>query len=121
MPEHDHDKLFPELTRELTDQKRRLAPGPMDAFREFGRAVYAEGAIPARTKQLIALAAAHVTQCPYCIRHHAREATRIGVTPQEMMEAIWIAAEMRAGAASAHAALALDEIGLASAEKAGHR
>ena len=65
---------------------------------------------PAKTKQLIAVAAAHVTQCPYCIRAHTRAAMRRGASAEEIMEAIWVAAEMRAGAAYAHAALALDTI-----------
>jgi AhpD family alkylhydroperoxidase len=50
---------------------------------------------------------AHVTQCPYCIRSHTRLAQRKGAGDQEIMEAIWVAAEMRAGAAYAHSTLAL--------------
>jgi len=50
----------------------------------------------------------HVTQCPYCIRGHTRAALRAGATREEIIEAIWVAAEMRAGAAYAHSALALD-------------
>jgi AhpD family alkylhydroperoxidase len=71
---------------------------------------FAAGALPSKTKQLIAVAAAHITQCPYCIRGHTRAALRAGATPQEIMEAIWVAAEMRAGAAYAHSALALHEM-----------
>ena len=70
--------------------------------------MFADGALPAKTKELIAVAVAHVTQCPYCIRGHTRSALRKGATQQELMEAIWVAAEMRAGAAFAHSALALD-------------
>ena len=64
--------------------------------------------MPEKTKQLIAVAVAHVTQCPYCIRGHTELALNKGATEQEVMEAIWVAAEMRAGAAYAHANLALD-------------
>jgi alkylhydroperoxidase/carboxymuconolactone decarboxylase family protein YurZ len=49
-----------------------------------------------------------VTQCPYCIKGHTRAALRKGATQNEIMEAIWVAAEMRAGAAYAHANVALD-------------
>jgi AhpD family alkylhydroperoxidase len=63
-----------------------------------------------KTKQLIAVAVAHVTQCPYCIRGHTKAAMREGATSEELMEAIWVAAEMRAGAAYAHSVLALDEM-----------
>ena len=71
----------------------------------------AEGALPAKTKQLIAVAVAHVTQCPYCIRGHTRQAKRIGTTHEELMEAIWVAAEMRAGGAYAHSIIALEAAG----------
>lgn len=82
--------------------------------------MFAEGALPAKVKQLIAVAVAHVTQCPYCIRGHTKAARRSGATPQEIMEAIWVAAEMRAGGAYAHSALALDEIeSAAAAETSG--
>jgi alkylhydroperoxidase/carboxymuconolactone decarboxylase family protein YurZ len=48
-----------------------------------------------------------VTQCPYCIRGHTKAALRAGARPEELMEAIWVAAEMRAGGACAHATVAL--------------
>ena len=103
-----HKLLFPPQTRELAEERRRLAPGPAAAFRAFSQSVFADGALGAKTKQLIAVAAAHVTQCPYCIRAHTRDAMRRGATGEEIMEAIWVAAEMRAGAAYAHSLLALD-------------
>jgi len=77
--------------------------------------VFAQGALPVATKQLIAVAVAHVTQCPYCIRSHAKAARQHGATAEEIMEAIWVAAEMRAGAAYAHSALALDALNALSA------
>lgn len=104
------DPVYPQATRELAEHRKRLAPGPAEAFRAFSRSVFAEGSIPARTKQLIAVAVAHVTQCPYCIRGHTRAALQQGATAEEIMEAIWVAAEMRAGGAYAHSALALDTI-----------
>jgi AhpD family alkylhydroperoxidase len=48
------------------------------------------------------VAVAHVTQCPYCIEGHTKAALRAGASPEELMEAIWVAAEMRAGGAYAH-------------------
>ena len=88
--------------------RQELAPEIAAAFREFSSNVFAEGALPSKTKQLIAVAVAHTTQCPYCIKGHTRLATRKGASPQEIMEAIWVAAEMRAGGAFAHSTLALD-------------
>jgi AhpD family alkylhydroperoxidase len=103
----DHP-LYPDATREIHAKRRELAPEAYAAFRAFGQKVFADGALPAKTKQLIAVAVAHVTQCPYCIRGHTEAARKAGATEQEVMEAIWVAAEMRAGAAYAHASLAID-------------
>jgi AhpD family alkylhydroperoxidase len=110
-------QIYPEATRQIAEQRNRLAPGPAAAFQAFSKSVFAEGAIPAKTKQLIAVAVAHVTQCPYCIRGHTSAALRHGATAEEIMEAIWVAAEMRAGGAYAHSALALDTIAHIQAAK----
>ncbi|MGH7871427.1 MAG: carboxymuconolactone decarboxylase family protein [Candidatus Binatia bacterium] len=98
----EDEQMYPEATRQIAEQRNRLALGPAEAFRAFSKSVFAEGTIPAKTKQLIAVAVAHVTQCPYCIRGHTRAALRHGATAEEIMEAIWVAAEMRAGGAYAH-------------------
>jgi AhpD family alkylhydroperoxidase len=108
------DTLYPKATREIAARRRELAPEAEAAFQAFSKAVFADGALPAKTKQLIAVAVAHVTQCPYCIKGHTRAATRAGATPQELMEAVWVAAEMRAGGAYAHSALMLDTLEPAS-------
>lgn len=103
-----NDSIYPKATKALADKRRELAPEADTAFRAFSEAVFRDGALPAKTKQLIAVAVAHVTQCPYCIQGHTKVATREGATPEEIMEAIWVAAEMRAGAAFAHSHIALD-------------
>lgn len=105
MTEH---QMYPALNRELAVKRSALAPQTEAAFRAFSTAVFAEGALSTKIKQLIAVAAAHVTQCPYCIRGHTKAALKSGASREEIMEAIWVAAEMRAGAAYAHSALALD-------------
>jgi AhpD family alkylhydroperoxidase len=102
--------LFPRNTAELATMRKTLAPDIHESFTRLSEQVFADGALPARTKQLIAVATAHVTQCPYCIRGHTKAALRHGATAEEIMEAIWIAAEMRAGATYAHSVLALDAI-----------
>ena len=58
-------------------------------------------------KQIIAVAVAHVTQSPYCIKAHTEKALSYGATPEELMEAIWVATLMRAGGAYAHTAISL--------------
>ena len=102
------DPMFPASNADIARKRRELAPDPLAAFRKFSESVFADGALPNRTKQLIAVAVAHTTQCPYCIRGHTEAALRHGATEQEIMEAIWVAAEMRAGGAYAHSALAID-------------
>lgn len=99
--------LYPQSTAELTQQRRRLAPETHEAFTEFSKQVFAAGTLDRKTKQLIAVAVAHVTQCPYCIQGHTKAALRDGANDEELMEAIWVAAEMRAGGAYAHSVLAL--------------
>ncbi len=101
------DTAYPRATREIGDRRRRLAPEIHSAFDEFSRQVFAPGALDEKTKQIIAVAVAHVTQCPYCIDGHTALAHRKGATDEEIMEAIWVAAEMRAGGAFAHSTLAL--------------
>ena len=104
------DPFLPEATHELSRLRRKLAPATAAAFHEFSEAVFADGALSRRTKHIIAVAAAHVTQCPYCIKGHTRAALREGISNQELKEAIWVAAEMRAGAAFAHSVIALSEM-----------
>ncbi len=104
------EPLYPPASAEIARRRAQLAPAVHDAFQAFSRQVFADGALDRKTKQLIAVAVAHVTQCPYCIRGHTKAALRHGASEQELMEAIWVAAEMRAGGAYAHSTLALDTV-----------
>jgi AhpD family alkylhydroperoxidase len=113
MEEH----VYTPPSKQLSEKRRELAPDTDAAFRELSKRVFADGALPVKVKQLIAVAVAHVTQCPYCIRGHTQGALRQGATEQEIMEAIWVAAEMRAGAAFAHSVIALETM----QEHANHR
>ena len=89
----------------------QLAPAAWEGFEAFDKAALADGAIPAKMKELMAVAVALITQCPYCISGHTKLAARKGNSPEEIMEAIWVAAEMRAGGAYAHSTLALQALG----------
>ena len=104
------EDLYPKATREMVKLRHKLAPETDDAFRTFSERVFEDGALPTKVKQLIAVAVAHVTQCPYCIQGHAKAALRAGASREELMETVWVAAEMRAGAALAHSLLMLDTI-----------
>ena len=105
------DPVYHPATPEIGARRAQLAPAINEAFENFSRTVFADGALPEKTKQLIAVAVAHVTQCPYCIQGHTRLARREGNSPEEIMEAIWVAADMRACGAYAHATLALHAMG----------
>ena len=91
----------------LIKQMNDLAPDVMKAFWAFDRAAVAEGAIPVKYKELIAIAVALTTQCPYCIDIHTGNARRAGASDSELTEAAMVAAALRAGAAVTHATHAL--------------
>ena len=80
-----------------------LAPEVIKAFWAFDKAAVAEGAIPVKYKELIAVAVALTTQCPYCIDIHSGNARNAGATDIELAEAAMVAAALRAGAAVTHA------------------
>lgn len=110
--------LYPSPSQELSHKRTELTPEVSAAFKEFSRKAFAEGALSRKQKQLIAVAVAHVTQCPYCIRGHTEGALGQGASEQEIMEAIWVAAEMRAGAAYAHSNIALDTMADVASKRA---
>jgi AhpD family alkylhydroperoxidase len=78
------------------------APDAMKAFWAFDKAAMAAGAIPVKYKELMALAVAFTTQCPYCIEIHSKKAREAGGSDQELAEVVTIAAALRAGAAITH-------------------
>jgi AhpD family alkylhydroperoxidase len=84
-----------------------LAPELMKAFWAFDQAAVADGAIPVKHKELIAIGVALTTQCPYCIEIHTGNARKAGATEAEIAEAAMVAASLRAGAAVTHATHAL--------------
>ncbi|MGH9110613.1 MAG: carboxymuconolactone decarboxylase family protein [Acidimicrobiales bacterium] len=110
----DETTVYPAGTPEIGKRRKELAPEINEAFERFSRTVFSPGALPEKTKQLIAVAVAHVTQCPYCIAGHSKLARRKGASDAEIMEAIWVAAEMRAGGAYAHSTIALHTLGEAA-------
>jgi AhpD family alkylhydroperoxidase len=80
-----------------------LAPEAMKAFWAFDKAALADGAIPVKYKELMAVAVALTTQCPYCIDIHSGNARKAGATDAELAETAMVAAALRAGAAVTHA------------------
>ena len=86
---------------------RELAPDAYRAFLEFDGKAFAAGALPVKTKELVAVGIAHITQCPWCIDAHTGRALKAGATEQELAEVIFVSAAMAAGAAWAHGGLTL--------------
>jgi len=86
---------------------QQLAPETMEAFFAFDGAVFKDGAIPLKYKELIAIAVAVTTQCPYCIDIHAKRAKEAGASESELTEATLVAAAIRAGGAITHATHAI--------------
>lgn len=79
----------------------------LGAFAGFNQKVFEEGALSEKTKELIAVACAHITQCPYCIDGHTRKAKEAGANDEEIAEAIMVGVALSAGAAMAHACIAM--------------
>jgi AhpD family alkylhydroperoxidase len=79
-------------------------PEAMKAFWAFDKAVFHEGAVSALNKQLMAVAVALTTQCPYCIEIHTQEARKARATDEQFAETAVVAAAIRAGGAITHAA-----------------
>src|SRR5262245_6413382 len=86
-----------------------LAPAVMKAFWEFDNLAVADGAIPVKYKELIAVGVAVTTQCPYCVEIHTNNARKAGATEAELAEATMVAAALRAGGAVTHATHALSD------------
>src|SRR6185369_11785083 len=85
-----------------------LAPEAFKAFVAFDQAALKEGAIPIKYKELMAVAVALTTQCPYCIEAHAQRARKAGASDHELAETTLVAAALRAGGAVTHGTHALE-------------
>ena len=101
---HYHD---PDDLKLLRDMKT-LAPDEFKAWVGLDSIVGKEdGKIPRKYRELMAIAIACTTQCPYCLDVHTRNAKKAGATREEVVEATLIAAALRAGAGATHGAMAL--------------
>jgi len=78
------------------------ADAAMKAFQTFDSTALANGSIPRKYKELIAIAVALTTQCPYCLEIHKEAALKTGASEEELAEVTFIAAALRAGAAVVH-------------------
>ena len=89
-------------------QMQALAPEDFKAWLDLNNIVGRDdGAVPKKYRELIAVAVACTTQCPYCIEAHAKAAKAAGATREEIVESAFVAAALRAGGAATHGAMAL--------------
>ncbi|MBI3651839.1 MAG: carboxymuconolactone decarboxylase family protein [Acidobacteria bacterium] len=101
---HYHDAEDMKLLKDMS----KLSPEEFKAWFNLNSIVGREDSqIPVKYRELMALAVAFTTQCPYCIEAHAKAAKKVGVTRAEIPEAAFIAAALRAGGAATHGAMAL--------------
>ena len=85
------------------------AKAATDAFWAYNDAVMADGAIPKKYKELIALGVALTTQCSYCLELHKKAAIEAGASEEELAETVHVAAAIRAGGAITHGTHLFDE------------
>ena len=108
MSEHYHDQRDLALLKEM----RKFAPVDFDAWLNLDKIVgRRDGVVPQKFRELLAVAVALTTQCPYCIEVHARAAKVAGASSEELVETAFIAAALRAGGAATHGAMALKFFG----------
>ena len=106
MTEHFYPKDGMKSIGKLAELKGDL----LNAFLSFDSKVFAEGALSTKIKELIAVGAAHITRCPYCIDGHVKRAKKAGATDEEIAEAIFVGVAMNTGASVAHSCIAMDAL-----------
>ncbi|HWN98746.1 MAG TPA: carboxymuconolactone decarboxylase family protein [Blastocatellia bacterium] len=103
MSDHYHGGNDLKLLKDM----KQLAPEDFTAWLNLNSIVGRDGAIPKKYRELIAIAVACTTQCPYCIEAHSKAAKSAGASRAEIVEAAFVAAALRAGGATTHGAMAL--------------
>ncbi|WP_136067452.1 carboxymuconolactone decarboxylase family protein [Modicisalibacter radicis] len=102
------NKYYDNADAEFRMQMAKLAPADFKAWMTLNAIPSQDnGEVPPRTRELIAIAVAHATGCPYCIESHVTKGKAAGLSKAEVAEAVLIAAAMKAGAAAAHGGLAM--------------
>lgn len=102
------DALYTRSNLKHLNKIGNYAPEQWQAYADFSTTALKEGSLSAKFKEIIAVAVAHATQCPYCIEAHTKKAQKLGATNEELAEAIMVTAELRAGGAYSHLANMID-------------
>ncbi|GGK06544.1 hypothetical protein GCM10007063_31400 [Lentibacillus kapialis] len=96
------DNFYEKRQADHLKQLKELAPDQTKAFGEFNNAVFKDGVLTKKDKQIIAVTVAHVTQCPYCIDTHTKKAKKEGASLEELVEAVMVTSAVEAGGAVTH-------------------
>ncbi len=105
---HDHGRAVQEPLAPLARNLRQVIPEVYNGFKDLHSAAMAEGALPTKVKELIALTLSVGAQCDGCIAAHARGAARAGATKEEAAEAIGVTFLMQGGPATVYGPRAFD-------------
>ena len=106
MSDFFYPKDGPKNFQKLMDLNKDL----FSSFVAFNQKVFEEGKLSIKVKELIAVACAHITRCPYCIDSHVQKAKQAGATDEEISEVIFVAVAMNAGASFAHSCISMDSL-----------
>jgi len=104
------DQYYGKKDIEKAGKMYALKPDIMKAFLEADAKVFAEGSLDKKTKELIAVACAHITRCPYCIDEHVKRAKKAGASDEQVAEAVFVSITMSAGASMAHSCIAMEAL-----------
>lgn len=96
------NNLYSKAQIENLKQLDEMVPKQAEAYTEFNQAVLEDGRLSKKEKEIIAVAVAHVTKCPYCIDGHTKQAKKEGASLDELMEAVMVTAAVEAGGAVTH-------------------
>lgn len=102
------DYLFKSNIREEIGLLKNINSELHDSWMELHDTVFKDGALSRKEKALIAVAGAHITRCPYCIRARTRNAAREGATEEEIVEALYVAMRFAMGAPYAYSSIAFE-------------
>lgn len=106
MSDHYYAKDGLKSVGKLVELKKDLATSLIT----FDQKAFEEGALSTKIKELIAVGAAQITRCPYCIDGHVQRAKKAGATDEEIAEAVFVGITMNAGASFAHSSIAMEAL-----------
>lgn len=102
------DALYERSNLKHMGHLKNTAHDAFQAYGQFDTAVTKDGKLSTKFKEIIAVAVAHATFCPYCIDIHTKNADQAGATKEELSEAVMVTASLLAGGAYAHMANMID-------------